>query len=369
MERKNKPYININPGRIIKRNLEAMNWNHRDLAEVIGMSEKSISQLVNGKQSITVETAIRLSKAFKTSPEFWLNLEQNFQLRNKKESKKDKETEIKAEIRKYMPILEMKKKGWISCGKTAQSQIQAFLSFWNQEEIDFSVYQPGKMFFCARQSGSDEKYTTYYSMTWFQKARQEARRIRTGIYSRTRLKEVSEKIPEYTMLADGVERFLTQLNKCGVKFFILSHLPKTYLDGASFFDGDNPVIVYTARHDRVDNFWWTVAHEIAHVLCHLKNENDCFLDTLYGVTSKDAKEKEADAFAGKLLKVEAVVSEAARFNNYFTEGRLRQLSKSVSIDCSVVLGILQHHGVVDYRTLSKYKKNVLEMIGGEYKCG
>lgn len=369
MTAKLKPFINIGPGQIIKRNLDALNWANKDLAEIIGMSEKSVSHMINNKQSITVETAILLSKAFKTSPEFWLNLEQNYRLRTKKESHKEKETELKAEIRKYMPILEMKKKKWIECGKTTESQERAYNEFWNQEKTDFSAYQHNKLPFCARQSKSDENFTTYYSITWFQKAKFEAKNIKAVPYSNEKLQALADRINEYTLLPDGINIFINDLRRCGVKFFVLSHLPKTFLDGASFFDNKNPVIVYTGRHNRVDNFWWTIAHEIAHVLLHLKDENDCFLDNLDDKTTTSIKEKEADKFTSKLLLVDQILVKAEPYKNYFTESRLKEIADSLKLDSSVVLGILQHNGIIEYRTLPRYRKNVLNLIDDVYKCG
>ena len=64
-------------------------------------------------------------------------------------------------------------------------------------------------------------------------------------------------------------------------------------DGACFFQEDNPVIVYTGRYDRVDNFWFTLAHEIAHVLLHLdKKKCNAFLDdTVDRVDGDERKRK------------------------------------------------------------------------------
>jgi len=368
MSTKLKPFINIGPGQIIKRNLESLNWNSKDLSEIIGMSEKSVSQMMNNKQSITVETARLLSKAFNTSPEFWLNLEQNYRLREKSEGRREEETGLKAEIRKYMPILEMKKKKWIECDKTVKSQETAYKKFWNTKTIDFAPYQNG-LGFCARQSKTNEDYTKYYSITWFQKARTEVAKIKVGTYSKEKLTTLAGEISRFTLLPGGIDKFISELNKCGVKFIVLSHLQKTFLDGAAFFDDKNPVIVYTARYDRVDNFWWTVAHEIAHVLLHLKNEKDCFLDNLEDRTDINVREQEADKMAGKLLNVSEIIAKAEQYKNYFTESRLKEVAEAVQMDSSVVIGILKHHHVVDYRTLPKYRKTVLNLIGIKCKCG
>lgn len=81
-----KPFINIGPGEIIKDNLDALNWSQEDLAEIMGMSVKSISHIINNKQAVTIETARLLAKIFNTSPQLWLNLDNNYRLRLEKEN-------------------------------------------------------------------------------------------------------------------------------------------------------------------------------------------------------------------------------------------------------------------------------------------
>ena len=369
MAKKIKPFINIGPGQIIKRNLEALNWSQEDLSEIIGMSPKSISLLINNKQSITVETAFLLAIAFKTSPEFWLNLDQNYRLRLKEEGRKERETATKAEIRKYMPLLEMKRKGWIHFDKTAESQAKAFCDFWKQETLGFSMYSADNLPYCTRQGKSDEQYTKYYTSTWLQKARQTAKEMKSYAYSKKALQELSDKIPAAGLQENGVEQFIKALEQAGVKFFVLSHLSKTYLDGASFYDGKNPVAVYTGRYNRLDNFWFTMAHEIAHILLHLDDKTECFIDNLDEKNAGNPKEVEADKRACEILHVDALLKSAEPYKGYFTETRLLKISDTMGIQPSVALGILQHYGVLDYRTLNRYKSPVLDKIPKEFVAG
>lgn len=366
MSEKIKPFINIGPGQIIKRNLEALNWTQEDLAEVIGMSEKSVSLLLNNKQSITVETAILLSKAFESSPEFWLNLEQNYRLRERVEQEKEKEAEIKAEIRRHMPLTEMRKKGWVDYDASLESQIKAFNGFWKVKEPEFSMYKDEALSYCARQKKDDGIYTKYYTATWLQKAKLTADRIKSVDYSGSALTDLSVNIPAYSLRENGISDFITALNKCGVKFFVLSHLQKTYLDGACFIHNNNPVIIYTARYNRLDNFWFTMAHEMAHVLLHLKKENDCFLDNLDETGEGNRKEKEADKAAGTYLNTDALLKSAEPFSNYFSEEKLLYVSDKTGLNPSLALGILQHYDVISYRTLSKYRVTVKDLIPEKY---
>ena len=105
-------------------------------------------------------------------------------------------------------------------------------------------------------------------------------------------------------MKEGPAKFLEELNLCGTGFFVLNHLQKTYLDGAAFYHKKNPFIVYTARYDRIDNFWFTVAHEIAHVLYHLNSKSNPILDNLDNEGLSD-NEKEADKLASEYLKHES----------------------------------------------------------------
>jgi addiction module HigA family antidote len=69
------------PGRIIRNHhLERLSMTITDLANVLGVSRKTLSKIVNGRGAITPDMALRLSRAFDTSPELWLNLQKNFDL-------------------------------------------------------------------------------------------------------------------------------------------------------------------------------------------------------------------------------------------------------------------------------------------------
>ena len=77
-QRKRHP---THPGGILKRHyLEPLSITISELAENLGVSRKTLSKLVNEHGSITPDMALRLSKAFKTTPELWLNLQQNYDL-------------------------------------------------------------------------------------------------------------------------------------------------------------------------------------------------------------------------------------------------------------------------------------------------
>ena len=69
------------PGGILKRQyLEPLQMSVTDLAKALRVSRKTISKVLNERGAVTPEMALRLSRAFDTTPQLWLNLQQNFDL-------------------------------------------------------------------------------------------------------------------------------------------------------------------------------------------------------------------------------------------------------------------------------------------------
>jgi HTH-type transcriptional regulator / antitoxin HigA len=99
----------------------------------------------------------------------------------------------------------------------------------------------------------------------------------------------------------GVLLVKEHLNKIGIHFKIAEHLDKTYLDGASFISPDGtPVVGLTLRYDRMDNFWFTLFHELAHVKLHLSQDpSRAFFDETIRDSREncDPHEVEANQFA------------------------------------------------------------------------
>ena len=114
-------------------------------------------------------------------------------------------------------------------------------------------------------------------------------------------KKAARQLAQLSILPDWQNQIVAALHRIGIILVILEHLPGTFLDGAAMCRGDGvPVIALTLRHDRLDNFWFTLLHEFAHVVCHLSPDRQVILDDL-DVTSSEAIEAEADAFARNAL--------------------------------------------------------------------
>lgn len=123
------------PGETIAVELEARGWTPSDLADILGKSTPTVSRLLNGKVSITPEMARDLSEAFKgTSPEFWLALDAQYQLRN---AKATPGTDVRSYIYSKAPVREMVKRQWIEPSAdpaVLQSRVCQFLGIASLDE-------------------------------------------------------------------------------------------------------------------------------------------------------------------------------------------------------------------------------------------
>jgi HTH-type transcriptional regulator/antitoxin HigA len=364
MANKYIPFLNIGPGEFIKEELETRNWKQEDLAEILGMSLKSVNKLIMNKQAITTVTAKLLSRVFGQSPQYWMNLDTNYRLRLQKEDSKERDVEIRANIFNYMPFKEMAGKGWLTASRKAEKLENEVKQFWNIPNLDFSFMEK-RAALNFRKSRAYDRFNKYYALTWFHMAEQCAKTYSAGYYSKVELQNVAGRFSDYTVKENGIQRLLGDLNSAGVKFFVLSHLQKTYIDGASFLDNSNPVIVFTGRHNRNDNFWFTMAHEIGHVLLHLKKKGDFFIDNLDEIDTED-KEQAADKLAEKMIKAQEILKFFKPFKKYISRERVLSCARDLNLGPEIIVGVLQHHKILSLRNLNNFKSQILRNIADKY---
>jgi HTH-type transcriptional regulator/antitoxin HigA len=124
----------------------------------------------------------------------------------------------------------------------------------------------------------------------------------------------------------------------GIILIVEPHLPTTYLDGAAMLlpNTSIPVIGLTLRHDRLDNFWFVLFHELGHIFLHLDAERASIVDEDVGIAA-DQIEIEADNFAlNNLIPPEQWDMCMCRF--YINEDALNEDAKNLNIHPSILAG-------------------------------
>lgn len=140
---------------------------------------------------------------------------------------------------------------------------------------------------------------------------------------------------------DSPSKAIDFLKTKGIVVEIEPSLPSTRLDGATLFTDTHVIIGLTIRHDRLDNFWFTLLHEIAHAALH-RNPDDVYFDNLDSSTDLvDAKEKEADMFAKNTMISEDVWSRSPIRRNA-TPMIITAFAKKLGINEAIVAGRLRY---------------------------
>jgi hypothetical protein len=146
---------------------------------------------------------------------------------------------------------------------------------------------------------------------------------------------------------DGPRRAKDALSSWGVHLVCVSHLPKTYLDGAALrsAEGGAPIVALTLRYDRIDNFWFSLLHELAHVGRHFDSAAGAFVDdfSLREAPSRneDPRENEADEWAEEAL-IPRDLWASAGLISHASYSAIIAFSQRVGVHPAIVAGRIRH---------------------------
>lgn len=362
------------PGQALKYLLNYYDWTQDDLAHILTISLKHTNELIKDKKSISIDTARLLEKVFDWDAKQWIMLDTKYQLSKKVEKGKDGLVERQVEVYKYLPIKELLKKGWLKPYKDTKGLNKQLRNFWNIDkgkQLDFSVLSSNKIKIEFRKSDAYKNSPSEINArAWYQMAHNHAINQKVEKFDKKKLKELMPDLHKFTYMSNGISKFLNELGKVGVRFVFLSHLSKTYLDGAAFSTSKGPVVTLTGRYDRVDNFWFTLCHEIFHIILHLDSKSNSSMVFMDDSTSAihTKKEKEANEMAEKTLLQDQILVFFEEYLGYITEEKVKEFSKSHKIHPSIVVGILAFNGKVSYSTLHRFKETVRDKIPNKYKA-
>lgn len=331
------------PGRIIRRELDARGWTQKDLAHIMDRPEQTISQIVNAKKAITPETALQLAAAFGTSAELWLNLEASYQLHQTRQEEDHPDISRKSRLYSLVPLSEICKRGWVRCGGTLEDmerRVCDFLGIATPDEVP-------ELAVSFRQSDIGDPEVAA-EMAWVKRVEHLAQQQMLGDFEWERLEGAMDDLLACATTARDVRRVPPLLQDLGVHFVIVPHLSKTYLDGAAFRLDGNPLVALTLRHDRIDNFWFTLLHELAHIVA---DHQGGYLDDL-DEEADTPEEIEANRLARDWLidrdELQAFVNAT---DPYFSREKIIAFAEYVQRHPGIVLGRLQHEELVPYKNL------------------
>jgi HTH-type transcriptional regulator/antitoxin HigA len=324
------------PGEFLKEQLERRDWSQQDLAEILGRPPRLISELIGGKRAITPETAIGLSAAFSTSPEYWMALESSYQL-----SKLRRSPEIikrKATLYDRFPVRDLIRKGWIEASENYAELESRVLQFFGINDPSEDPILPH----AARKTHSSAA-PTIEQKAWLFRVHSLAKTKTVSQFSLKKLQSTLETMKQLRFEPESTSKVAQLLESCGVILVFVEPISNSKIDGACMWLGDVPVVGMTLRYDRIDNFWFVLRHELEHVLKGDGKEG-FVLDVSVGDDDGSLPRSEvvANEAAADFCAPQAELSQfISRFAPYFSEERVLAFSRSVNVHPGLVVGQLQ----------------------------
>ena len=354
-----KPFFMPTPADFIKEQLDARDWTQEDFADVLGYSIQTIHKLLKKNTPITIDVANALAKAFNQTPQYWLNLDNIYRLRLRNNTENDEAVAIRSKLFELFPINEMAKRLWID----KKDLINSVMRFFNAKSIEDILESKISGLVFRKSETFEERFNPNAASCWFQMAKNVSSNIEVAPYNAAKLKLLSQNLYQYTSKPNGVTEFLSELNDCGVRFFVLSHLPKTYIDGAAFLINSVPTIVFTARHKRLDNFWFTMAHEIGHILLHLNSKMWYIIDS--DSQEMNQMESEANQEAAKMLRHEEIFNALGR-KDYLSSPSITEAANQIGVHPCIIIGALSHEKTSYHKRLQEFNEDIMGLIPDIY---
>lgn len=336
MELQSKTFLAIPPGETIREQLEDRGISQRNFAQKIGYTEKHISNLLNGKTELSHEAAHRLEMVLGIPATYWMSLEASYRDTLIKVSQENQSEADLGELKKY-PYAEMVRLGWVPAARDPWERVTNLRQFF---EVFSLVSAPESALCCAfcRRISRTEK-SDYAFLAWSKQAEREARKINCAPINYDKLNRHLAKFRKMTR--DDPELFLPilidDLSECGVALVVLPHLKGSFLHGATFKSGKKIVVGVTIRGKDSDRFWFSLFHEIGHILCgHLDSGG-----------RSDIEETEADNFASEWLIPESDYRGFVAGEDY-TRDAIISFADAHNILAGIVVGRLQRDHYIPY---------------------
>ena len=338
-------YIATPPGATIKEQLNDRGMSQKEFAARMNMSEKHISKLINGEVQLTPETAVRLEMVLGVPAGFWNKLEAIYREKIIK-AEAENAMDADAEMVKQFPYTEMAKYGWVPETRDVKERVVNLRKYFEVVELSLLKNEQITRIACRRLAITEKSDLAL--MAWAQEAKIKARSIQTAPINIKGLISAMPEIRRMTVLEPS--EFCPQIKKTladyGIALVFLPHLKGSFLQGASFMDGNKIVVGLTARGKDADRFWFSLFHELAHiVLGHVGK---------YNGTSED-DEKAADKWSGDTL-IPHDDFEAFRGKRDFSEGSVLQFAKTQGIAPGIVVGRMQLERLIKYSMLNNLKE-------------
>lgn len=335
----------VPPGEYLEEVIDELGMTKDELARRMGRPAPKLSAIFKGTKAITPDTAMQLEKVVGVPAHIWLGLEAEYRLALAQKAEKD---QLTREVKLLTPFCypELAKLGFVKKLSVRRDKVRELQRFFGVASLD-SVLEVRRYQAAFRVGKAGAAPTRPHAVaSWLRMGELRAREIPCKPFDRAKLESSLDKIRAMTLMKP--EEFqaplIRLLAECGVALVIAPHFPGTKAYGATFWLGrDKAVLMLTIRGHWADIFWFSLFHELGHLLLHDRRET--FIEDGNAPPDLEEQEREANAFAADQLIPPAVYERFVKRGDFYPES-IARFARELGIDPGIVVGRLQHDGLL-----------------------
>jgi addiction module HigA family antidote len=349
------------PGENVTEYLEAYGWSQSDLARRTGLTPKTVSEICNGKAPISPATALAFEHVLQRPAHFWLGLQRNYD-EFEARAKESIRTSSWHDWARRFPLTEMRRLNYtLASGKSDAETLLNFFGVSSPDTWD-KVWKASAVAYRQTQSFSA---TEEAIAAWVREVELVARGLSLADFDEDRLLRslgylrTLTRMPAETIM-DPVQETCAA---AGVAVVLVPAIKGTGISGcARWTSSKRALIGLTLRYKTDDQLWFTLFHELGHVLLHRQKRsfvidnsedlNDQFIDP-----EMRAFEAEADQFSSDVLVPPAALGAFIR-QNELTNDAIHDFAENIGIGPGIVVGRLQHDGILRWYQGNALKQNL-----------
>jgi HTH-type transcriptional regulator/antitoxin HigA len=341
-EEKHHPIEPPDPIAALQFRMEQEGLSNKDLIPFIGSSAK-VSEVLSGKRDLTLSMIRALHRHLGIPAEVLIQ----------EAGGTIPEDDGSIEWERF-PVAEMARRGLLAAKTgikdTAEKIMRDLMRRAGLETVPTPLFRKNDS---ARRNARMDSYALAAWCIYVLSEARRRKRVRVcakGIVTQKFLREVAQ----LSIRVNGPKEAVDFLARQGIILVVVPHLANTYLDGAAMLlDDGTPVIGMTIRYDRLDNFWFCLLHELAHVGRHMEGKGEkLFVDDFeLRVGENDKAEKEADEWANEALVPWRDWNEHPA-QDAPTVGNVIALAQQVKVHPAIVAGRIRRQ-YADYRKLTQ----------------
>lgn len=345
------------PGEYIRTELKERGWTQSDLASVLDRPLPTVNRILNGKHAVLPDMAIALATAFGDSAEEWMARESRYRLSLANHGAED--VEHRARLYKLAPVKEMEKRQWIRTTETSDSLESELMNFFGVESLD----EEPQIVATMRRSGEDQSPLTASQRAWCFRVRQLGALLLAGEYKEDRLPNCVRALRKIAAFPQEIHKVPQTLARFGIRLVVVEPLSGSKVDGVTLWHDGNPVIGLSVRYDRVDNFWFTLFHELSHVRHRDQPHLDVYDRSEQLLEVKSPAERRADAESAESLVAKSELdSFVLRVGPRYSKDRIIKFAHRIKMHPGVIVGQLQNRGEIGWQANKEMLVKVRHII-------